>query len=191
MKKFHAILPIALFAIAVSAADAPAPPTQPPPSDNKNPDALKQGVETMHYRQRVVTGKVSDMKETDVAAEGKTENHMLAKVTTYHDRVVIVDLGPRNALKTEIKTGDEIAAFGITGRLNQLPLIMASKVATIVPIEGREEIYESIPVDYQPSDAANSSQRLSQEAMRKSNDNALGNPRTVSPPPFLRECEDR
>jgi len=188
MNKFLAILP-AIFALALSAADAPATPAPTArPDDPAQGDALKNGAESLHYRQRIVTGKVTDMKDTDVTAEGKTENHLLAKVTTFTNRVVIVDLGARKALKNEIKTGDEIAAFGITGRLNELPLVVASKVATIMPIEGREEIFESIPVDNNPkTEGANSSERLSKEAIQKSNENS----QSPAPPANPRKNEDR
>jgi len=187
MNKFFAMFPIALFAIVVSAADAPAPPpNQPAPPENQpsaqQSDALKKGEQTLHYRQRTVTGKVADLKETEVTPQGKpAENHMLAKVNTHEGRTVIVDLGPRNALRNEIKTGDEIAAFGITGRMNERPLIVAHRVGTVLPIEGREEIYESLPADYQPTEGLNSSERVPQDTIRRS----------IGPPPFLRECEDR
>ena len=134
-------------------------------------------------------GKVADTKEAEVTAEGKKETHFLAKITTYDNHTVIVDLGDKSALKTEVKSGDEIAAFGVTGRLNQRPLILAAKFATIVPIEGREEIFESVPVSNQ-NDSANSNQQFSQQALERSNDHAIGTQQQqniqYAPPPFLR-----
>jgi len=208
MKAFYGILPLAMVALIASAADEPGQPNQgnPPQTEQqKQENAQKplptQGDQQFTYRQRMVTGQVLDTKEADVTAEGKTESHLLAKVKAYSGHVCIVDLGPKSALKSEIKTGDEIAAFGITGRMNERPLVVASKVATIQPIQGREDIYESIPAGYlqeqqqqgqqrtgmnnpqnpnqqfngqnpnQQNNGQNSNQQFTQEAIRRSNEN--------------------
>jgi len=203
MKALYGILPLAMVALIASAADEPGQPNQgnqgnPPQltEQQKQENAQKplpdQGNQQFTYRQRMVTGQVLDTKEADVTAEGKSENHLLAKVKTYSGHVVIVDFGPKNVLKNEIKTGDEIAAFGITGRMNERPLVVASKVATIQPIQGREDIYESIPASYLQeqqqgqqqgqqqqqgeqrtglNNGQNSNQQFTQEAIRRSNEN--------------------
>jgi hypothetical protein len=197
MKKFYGILPVVLMAAIAWASDAPTQPNENAQPENRDQNQAEQSKApkqaTLTYRQRMITGKVADMKEADVATEGKTENHFLAKVNTHDNRVVVVDLGPRSGLKAEIKPGDEIAAFGITGRLNQRPLIVASKVATIVPIEGREEIYESIPASYERSEGATPNERFAEEALRKSNEKSAEFSRTSSnaPPSFQTECDNR
>jgi len=192
MKALYGILPLVMAALVASAADEPVQPNQgnqgnPPLTEQqKQENAQKplpdQGNQQFSYRQRMVTGQVLDTKEADVTAEGKSENHLLAKVKTYSGHVVIVDFGTKTALKTEIKTGDEIAAFGITGRMNERPLIVASKVATIQPIQGRDDIYESVPASFMQeqqqgeqrtglNNAQNSNQQFTQEAIRRSNEN--------------------
>jgi len=146
--------------VLFAADDKNPPPNQPPPpqatDQDKDKDNLAKGdehskgpkEENLTYRQRMVFGTVKDVKDIDVTAEGKTENHMLAKLETQDKQLIVVDLGPRGGLKSEVKAGDEIAAFGIAGRLRQKPLIVASKIATIVPIEGREPIFESVPASF-------------------------------------------
>src|ERR1043165_140391 len=135
MNKFYAIFTAALMTLLVSAADQPSPPA--PPNNDKFPAEQssdpKKKEESLTYRQRMITGKVTDVKELEVTAEGKNESHLLAKVSMYPetDHIIVIDLGPKAALKTEIKTGDEIAAFGVTGRINKHPLIVASKIAMI------------------------------------------------------------
>jgi len=214
MKHVLQLVLVAVVSTSLCAADGP---NQPPQRDDQRQadapnDNLKPGQENLTYRQRMVTGKVNEIKEIDVTADNKNENHLLAKVTTVNNNVVIVDLGPRASLKNEVKAGDEIAAFGITGRLNERPLIVASKIATITPIEGREEIYESIPVNYDRNaqnnqNAGTSNERFAQDALQRSNanDNRLnenrsnanrsntyvGGSQPSGPPPFLRECPDR
>jgi len=171
MKAFYAILPLAMAALISSAADQPGQGNQGQGNQGNQGQGNQQNQNAPHlteqqrqenaqkplpsegntqftFRQRMVTGQVMDTKEADITTEGKSENHLLAKVKTYTGHVVIVDLGTKSALKNDIKNGDEIAAFGVTGRLNERPLVVASKVATIQPIQGREDILESIPASY-------------------------------------------
>ncbi len=181
--KILGLIPFFCLALSVSAADESQPkPDRPPLTPEQRDPKLSEndkGEQNLTYRQRMVTGQVTDTKETEVTAEGKTENHFLAKVTTYGNRVVIVDFGQKSALKNEIKAGDEIAAFGITGRLNQLPLVVASKFAHIQNIEGREDIYEAVPINTDnrsdnsntPTDLATNNKSFSEEALRRSNNN--------------------
>lgn len=202
MKRCFAILPIAMLALVVSAADQPIPPNQGNRDQNNQNDVTnrdqfnrdqnsqanrdgntrdpnfaqdnKQPKQAeLSYRQRVVTGKVLDTKEADVTAEGKTEKHFLAKIQTLENFPVCVDFGPKENLKTEIKKDDEVAAFGIAGRLNNKPLVFASKVALITPIANREEIFESVPVGFnqgqgnqQGNSGQNSTERLGQQAFQ-------------------------
>jgi len=213
MKQVLQILITGLMSTCLWAADEVNPNQPPPPREEQQAakeEKLKPGNENLTYRQRMVTGKVDEVKEIDITADGKAENHLLVKVTTLNKHVVIVDLGPKAGLKNEIKAGDEIAAFGITGRLNERPLIVASKFAQIMPIEGRDDIYESIPVSYnqdgqnqqnqqgQTADASN--QRFAQDALQRSNandgrytGNTLAPERryTNGPPPGFRECPDQ
>jgi len=209
MKTFYTLVPLALLAVMISAADAPSPAPQNPPENRgpatpevrgeKNGGNLPQsGDANLMYRQRMATGKVTDMKEAEITVEGKTETHLLAKLSTFGDRSIVVDLGPRAGLKSEIKNGDEIAAFGTVGRLNERPLIVASKIATIIPIEGRQDIYESIPANYEQSNASNSDRSLARDALQSSNAQQNGQPtyvqegqptyvRSEQPPAFLQE----
>jgi len=176
MKAFYAILPLTMMAVLATAADTPPENRDEKKQENAAKPLPDQANAKFTYRQRMVTGSVMDLKEADITADGKSENHLLAKVQTYGGHVVIVDLGAKAALKNEIKTGDEIAAFGITGRLNERPLVVANKVATIMPIEGREEIFESVPVNFDDRQGNNaqdmkSNHQFSQEALRRSNEN--------------------
>lgn len=205
MYRLYPLATIVLASCLASAADNPAPPpnpNQPPPGEQRDQaNNLQPGHENLSYRQRLVTGKVDEVKEIDVSSDGKkTENHLLAKMTTYGGRMVIVDLGPREGLKSEVKAGDELAAFGITGRLNERPLIVASKIATIVPIQGREDVFESIPVSYdnQSENSSNNAQ-FGKDAINRSNAADAGRPTgetyaprvNYGPPPFLRQCLDQ
>jgi len=172
MKKFCALIPF-LFAVVLFAADDKnPPPNQPPPpqatdkdKDNLAKDEHSKGPkeESLSYRQRMVFGTVKDVKDIDVKAEGKTENHMLAKLEMHDKQMIVIDLGPRGGLKSEVKAGDEIAAFGIAGRLHQKPLIVASKIATIVPIEGRDQIFEAVPASYSTEQNKMENERLQQD----------------------------
>lgn len=210
MKRYFAILPIAVLSLMVAAADQPNQPaqdnrdqnnaqnrdqfnrddrqvTQDNRDEHRDPNAPKQA--ELSYRQRVITGKVLDTKEADVTAEGKTEKHFLAKVQTFDGFPVVVDFGSKENLKTEIKKDDEIAAFGIAGRMNKKPLVFASKIAMITPIDGRDEIFESTPVSFdqnQDPNAAgnqnpNSSERLGQEALQGNSGQRM--PMNFQPPP--------
>jgi len=195
MKQCFAILPIAVLSLMVAAADQPNQPNQDnrdPNNNTANRDQFNRDQDNrdqntaqdqqkgpkqadLSYRQRVVTGKVLDTKEADVTAEGKTEKHFLAKVQTLENFPVIVDFGPKEKLKSEINKDDEIAAFGIAGRMNKKPLVFASKFAMITPIDGRDEIFESVPVSFNGQNenanqagnqAQNSSQQLGQQAFQ-------------------------
>jgi hypothetical protein len=112
----------------------------------------------MGYRQRLVAGKVLDMKDVEVKGYGQqqSETHVLARIRTFKGATVIVDLGLRNQMPEPVKVGDQIVAFGTVGRLNRRPVIIADKMAEIRNIPGRREIYESYPVNY-PSDKSGKS----------------------------------
>jgi hypothetical protein len=190
MKTLYAAFLAALVSMTIYAADEPRQGDAAGQALNEHPKDEK-----LTYRQRMVAGKVTDMKEADVTQDGKNENHVLLKVETFQGRTLIVDVGPKAGMRHELKTGDEIAAFGVAGRLNERPLIVASKIAHIMPIEGREDIYETLPADFDKeagyNQNMNSNQQLAKEGLRQSNENAVGIPRQVSADGFRSPCLDK
>ncbi|HLX62367.1 MAG TPA: hypothetical protein VKX17_13905 [Planctomycetota bacterium] len=155
MSRHFLIFPVALLSFTLFAADTPTTPNESSADKDKAAQSKEPKQQDLSYRQRIVTGKIAGMKDAEVKAEGKTETHTLAKIQTPGEHVIVVDLGTHGSLKTEFKEGDEIAAFGIAGRMNQKPLLVASKVAKIVPIEGRDDIYESIPASFEENRQGN------------------------------------
>jgi hypothetical protein len=102
--------------------------------------------EMLGIRQRLVAGKVLDVKEADINGQ----NHMLAKVETFKGHIAVIDLGMKEQMPNlSIQKGQQIFAFGTVGRLNKLPLIVAEKVGQIMDVPGRELQEQSQPTTYQ------------------------------------------
>lgn len=128
------------------------------PADSEaNAQASTEKQEHLGIRQRLVAGKVIDVKEADINGQ----NHLLAKVETFGGHVAVIDLGMKEQMpKLSIENGQQIVAFGTVGRLNKLPLVVAEKVGQIMEVPGREI--------KQPGQAATFQQPVDQPALNTS-----------------------
>lgn len=86
----------------------------------------------------LIQGRVIDTR--DVPLEGRRGAHRLVKVRTSAGRILVADLGRRDRLDKDVKLrrGESIALRGYWGRINGRPVLFATHIADLIPIDRPE-----------------------------------------------------
>ncbi|MFW5640162.1 MAG: hypothetical protein ACOC0H_03240 [Thermodesulfobacteriota bacterium] len=74
-----------------------------------------------------IQGSIKEMKT--ISLSKMEEDHVIARIQTREGQVAKVDLGPEQKLSDlNLKKGDQVTVHGITGSINQKPVLMAHGV---------------------------------------------------------------
>ena len=85
-------------------------------------------------RHRAIMGKLVETRE--IAIQGMDDKHVLAKIETPSGHIVIADLGTRQDVKdAHLTAGEQLEVYGVVGRLNERPLLVAEQMGEVVNIK--------------------------------------------------------
>jgi hypothetical protein len=96
-------------------------------------DAKTEDIPT-NPRRRALMGKLLETKE--ISLQGQDAKHVLAKIETPSGHIVIADLGTRQDVKdAKLSAGEQIEVYGVVGRLNNRPLLVAEQMGEVINIK--------------------------------------------------------
>ena len=109
---------------------------------------------------RHLSGKIVDTMKSKPRSD-QAWKHMLVKLQTEEGKQALVDLGPADQLKVDLKQGQEVDVSGVAVKMQQRPVLFASKIS----VDGKDY---SIDRRTQKKDANSDSDATSRQARRES-----------------------